>query len=83
MSLKNRYRVILLLPLAVFVLTLPVNLHFNQPLITFIPTLAVLFWSSRRIYSLICPICQTPLREGRFFLFGLDRCKRCGAALDE
>jgi len=83
MSLKNRYRMILLLPLEVLLVTLPVNLYFDRPLITFIPTLAALFWSSRRIDSLVCPLCRTPLREGRFFLFGLDRCKRCGSVLDE
>lgn len=82
MSLKNRYRFILLFPALVFVVTLPVNLYFNQPLITFIPTLAVLFWASRNIYTVLCPHCDTPIREGRFFLFGLDRCKRCGATLD-
>jgi len=82
MSLKNRYRAILLFPLLVFVLTLPVNLYFNQPLITFIPTLAVLFWSSRKIYSVTCPSCNAPIREGRFFLFDLRRCNRCGAPLD-
>ncbi|BCX82960.1 hypothetical protein MIT9_P2551 [Methylomarinovum caldicuralii] len=81
MSPKNRYQLAVLAPLGVFVATLPVNLALHQPLITFIPTLATLFWSSRQLEAIRCPQCDTPVRQGRFFLFGLDRCKHCGAGL--
>jgi len=82
MTIINRYRAILLFPLVVFIVTLPVNLYLHQPLITFVPTLAALYWSSRKIYTVTCPSCGVPLREGRFFLFGLSHCKRCGAPLN-
>ncbi len=81
MSPATRYSLTVLIPALVFVVTLPVNLFFDQPLITFIPTLAALWWSSRRIDAIRCPGCDTALREGRFFLFGLDRCKVCGRSL--
>ncbi len=82
MNLTNRYRFYILFPALVLVLTLPVNLYFNQPVITIGTTLLALLWSSRKLAKICCPECQTPLREGRFFFFDMDRCKQCGASLE-
>lgn len=83
MTLTNRYRLYVLFPAFVLVLTLPVNLYFHKPIITIGTTLLALLWSSRKLAKVCCPECRTPLREGRFFFFGLDRCKKCGALLNE